>query len=404
MLMNPNMSHSRSRYLGIGMAISFMLAVVALFLLFWMYRNNTAQESQAQTTNGANDARQPLVVYALRPTIGGIFSPKRGEVEDLLARLALAKDPTLSDVLHGLHLFGGDLRIPAGEGSEKTIRAVDLLLDSKQGKSVFGMPTLCATRYGARFFIHNPVRLGTNQNAVEAHPGQALSVLAELGIPLSQPIRLPGNRQATLQVVLDDLIANFVLEGEIYWDAVALALYVPPARAWKNKFGKEFTFDALAEELLARPIMDSSCAGTHRLIALTILLRVDGEEGVLAPEVRSRIRSHLNLVAKTLTASQRGDGSWLINWADYLPGAKPSQSWGRENVTGAMIATGHHLEWLMLLPEEMRPPRQVYVKAAQWLLATALRQSKNIQWLRSRYCPATHAARTVKMIARPVET
>src|SRR5262249_37615733 len=157
--------------------------------------------------------------------------------------------------------------------------------------------------------------------------------------PLSQSIRLPGAREGTLQLVLDDLMANFVLEGEIYWDAVALALYVPPARAWKNKFGKEFTFDVLAEELLSRPVLDSACAGTHRLIALTILLRVDEEERILSSAVHDRVYSLLKEVAQTLTVNQRADGAWQANWPEALPGAKPSPSWARGDVTSEIIAT-----------------------------------------------------------------
>jgi len=47
-----------------------------------------------------------------------------------------------------------------------------------------------------------------NQSASEAHPGQLLSVLAELSVPLTQAIHLNKESAATLQIVLDDLIAN----------------------------------------------------------------------------------------------------------------------------------------------------------------------------------------------------
>jgi hypothetical protein len=375
------------------------LAAAACLLIVWLPRRTTPPGPLPEAKEG-RDQRGPLAGRALSPTIGAVFSPEREKLEQLSARVALRKDPKMGDIVHALHVFGGEVRAPAGPGGQ--VRAVELMLDSGKGNEVFGVPTLYPTRYGARFFLHDPVRLGTNQGSSEGHPGQALSILAELGVPLTQPIVLPGGKQGTLQMVLDDLVANFVLEGEIYWDAAALALYVPPARSWRNKFGKEFTFDALAEELLGRPLSDSACCGTHRLITLTVLLRVDAEERILSPAVADRIRRHLKEVAEALAAHQRPDGTWQAGWPDYLPGAKPG-NWGRPDVESMVITTGHHLEWLLLLPEGMRPPRQVYAKAAEWLLNAVLRQAANEAWLREWYCPASHAVRVVRLLARPAE-
>ena len=125
---------------------------------------------------------------------------------------------------------------------------------------------------------------------------------------------LAGQGDIDARAVVNDLQANFVLEGEIYWDAVALALDVPPVSSWKNKFGKEFTFDMLCDELVRRDPANSSCSGTHRLISLAILLAADAETKILSDECREHVRGHLASVAELLTREQLADGSWQNDW------------------------------------------------------------------------------------------
>ena len=40
-----------------------------------------------------------------------------------------------------------------------------------------------------------------------------------------------------------------------------------------------------------------------------------------------------------------------------------------------VIATGHHLEWLAIAPEDLHPPREQIDRAAQWIIQTTKEQS-----------------------------
>ena len=40
-----------------------------------------------------------------------------------------------------------------------------------------------------------------------------------------------------------------------------------------------------------------------------------------------------------------------------------------------VIATGHHLEWLAIAPKELHPPREMILKAADWVIKTTTEQT-----------------------------
>ena len=368
------------------------LTGLRLPLTDWIVGN----DALADSNSGTADRRRLSDVLA--PTTGPVLSPNPQSLQLVLDRLRPGAESSLGAMLHAAHVFGAECCV-SEKGSGEPIRVVDLLLHSERGSEHFGgARALCPTRYGARFPLHQKAALGTEQPSAESHPGQTLSVLAGLGVPLSQPIQLPDDETGTLQQVLDDMAANFVLEGEIYWDAAALTLYVPPARSWTNKFGEEFTFDMLAEELLNRDLAESSCSGTHGLISLTILMRVDEQTEILSPRIRKKLRQRLADVATVLVEGQLPDGSWQLDWHAPLSGRPSSRNQRRTETTG-VLATGHHLEWLLMLPDEMRPDDQVFARAAEWLLAALLQQTEDREWVQRWYCPASHAARAVKILS-----
>jgi len=128
--------------------------------------------------------------------------------------------------------------LPTGPGAK--VNVLDCVLDANQADSYFGPGySLYPTRHGARFAKHHNFFLSLNQSGSEAHPSQSLAVLAGLAIPLQSSVVSVGGQQGTLQMVFDDLKANLVLEGEIYWDAVALALYLPPQPAGRTSSARK---------------------------------------------------------------------------------------------------------------------------------------------------------------------
>src|SRR5262249_33366061 len=153
---------------------------------------------------------------------------------------------------------------------------------------------------------------------------------------------------------------------ELEWTAVAFGLYLPPAMAWTNRFGQTTDFDALARELMGRPLARASCAGTHTLYALAMLFRSDALVPVLSPNVRADLRELLTRVAAEVASGQREDGSFDPHWhqrVDHLAwyaryrAMRVSPDLGNglpeidlegnsvESVMQKVLVTGHQVEW-----------------------------------------------------------
>ena len=67
----------------------------------------------------------------------------------------------------------------------------------------------------------------------------------------------------------------------------------------------------------------------------------------------------------------RGGMDWHLA-ADSEADRRASPS----DVRWYIIPTGHHLEWLMLLPDGMRPPDSVFRRSAAWLLTALIAEWK----------------------------
>lgn len=390
----------KTRLFIVAAFLLLTVAVLTLGCLWWS--GGLVASGWASRTEGQSLAvrQRPLEI---QPTIGPVFDPDPVKLNESLRRLKPEVERNLSKLEHALHLYGRDLQVPA-KSTRGEVSAVELFLDSEQARRRFGgAESLAATRFGARFPEYSETMLGTKQPTAEAHPGETLAVFAGIGVPLSHPIRLAGGREATLRAVLEDLIANFTLQGQIYWKVVALALYLPPQKSWKNRFGDRFTFDDVARELVARPVSDSPCLGTHGPITLTILLRADEQEPVLSESVRRQVREYLRRIAKTLVEIQSPEGWFPADWQRVLSGKELEPVPRPLPAVPALLATGHHLEWLMLLPDDLRPPQEVFRRAAVWSLEALAGKTADPQWVDEWYCPASHAVRSVILLSRPQE-
>jgi hypothetical protein len=127
--------------------------------------------------------------------------------------------------------------------------------------------------------------MGTRQDHTQAHIGQYLATLGRMGLAAETPLELGDGRAAVVGDLVTDLLANQLLAGEIYWDAVAIALYLPPRNQWTNRLGDRITMDLLVDELLHRPYSDSPCAGCHIPISLAVIARADQVHGVAEPSI-----------------------------------------------------------------------------------------------------------------------
>jgi len=330
------------------------------------------------------------------PRTAGVIAFDRTLIRELTEVLRPQRGDSLS-TLHALPLFGPEVTVDS-EALGCNVRVVDLILDSESaGRHFGGARPFCTTRYGARFpVVDSPI--SPNQGAAQAHPGQALATLASIGLPMSTAIYPEENLVTNLDAVRQDLCANFSLDGEIYWDAVALCLLVPPAASWRNKFADELTFDALAVELANRDLAASACLGIHRLIALTVLLRVDENTGVVSHDARNSVRQALRQAVDLVTANQSPDGHWNSKWPLDSGGSELGGSGRPADDVWDLVATAHHLEWLVLLPRDLAPPLTVFRNAAAWLCKILHERSRDAEWLRKWYCPVSHGVRVLEIL------
>jgi hypothetical protein len=309
-----------------------------------------------------------------------------------LSRLRRDHPGSLGDALHAMRLFGP--AEPIHWGSQRNRASLlDVVLDPLVGADLLGAPALIDARTGVRCRVYQRSD-PRKQKDRQAHEDQLLSVLAETGVPLSQPLSTTSGRQ-TVQRILDDALAKFDLkQDEIEWSALAFALYLPPLTRWSDKFGRVYSFDDLAEEMMSRKLDGRACAGCHILYSLAVILRADEQFSILSRPVRVRVKSYLGEMASAALRHQAADGSWGIDWRRD-PKAAAEET---DRSSARVLATGHLVEWMVILPDDLSPPRNRILVAAHWLahhLSTA-----NDQELAGDYCPYSHAGRVVQMGSR----
>jgi hypothetical protein len=364
---------------------------------FSLIGNSKRDGSNSGGRQSATTKQSAHAVNVPRPQIGSLRLANDDVVTSILQRLRLPEqEKKLAGLLHSLHLFGPGLQVTTASGDSSP--AIDLICDAQIANRYINTGNvLTKTRYGVRFPEFWRWAVGISQFNAEAHAGQALATFACQGVPLSTPITLEDGVRYRVQHVLDDTVANFTLEGEIFWEAVAIAIYVPPNRSWTNKFGKRFSFDDLVADLIQRPLESSPCCGTHGLIALTMVLNADAVSPVLSDRVRDSLWKHLHTTVDRLVHVESRAGGWSTDWFQ-----RPLDSAQGELATVApeqiLQATGHHLEWLMLLPPKLQPQREIYRRAAQRCLQLLLTQTRDKPWLGEHFCESIHAARSVKLL------
>lgn len=134
--------------------------------------------------------------------------------------------------------------------------------------------------------------------------------------------------------------------------------------------------------------------GVHALYALANIYRVNEETVILSPETTLRLRNHFVDVVKRLEAHQRPNGAWFGNWAESAEIKVKSDPTAFE----AIAATGHHLEWIAIMPPDLRPSRRAIAKAAQLLVE--LLPAHDISTIANNYAPFSHAARALLLLEK----
>lgn len=341
--------------------------------------------------------------YSIRPLqLAGIsYSAQASDGSTTLLDIRSAfSDPPIehwstSLFIHLLLLNGPEATLASStsvetkESDRKLI--LDVLLDNSLARRHLGSPIFFRGDNGVRVIDS---KLTARGRPSEAHRDQLLATFGAVGLPLSQKLKM-GDAPITLASVLQDSIANFDLtQKELEWTTLAYLHYLPPQRDWTNRFGERFSFDALARELLHRPLTGASCNGLHILISLAAMMQVDDQLTILSEDAREAIRKRLLVSLEIVIKMQETDGSWAARCLYAIPGARPIYSKQVEldiaDTTSLRQAiTSHLIMWLYALPSGFNVPDERVQEAANWLSDRLAEMKSEDLW--RQYCPVSHS-------------
>lgn len=340
------------------------------------------------TTDGAPLSAGRNVPWNIAPRYD---VPQIATDEQLLAvleRLKPQAGPETNQLIHALRLWG-----PAAEFGDDSLSGQAMLafcLDDRQFCSLAGgetPPLVQVSTAGARVRSYRPGDDFARSGSL--HPDDLLATLAESGVPLDTEVTTRDGATSVRALLETALRRYHVDQFEHEWTAICYARYLFPTDRWTNDYGQSVRMETLVRRLMDEDLWRGVCLGTHRLEALVVLLRADEQAGGLTPRLRQQIIEHLTQVSRRLVQSQHTTGYWNQHWHEQTDPAT------RESGTRAeqILATGHHLEWLALAPPEVLPPREVLVRAGQWLVRAI--QEVDEETLRVEYGPFTHAGRAL---------
>lgn len=217
------------------------------------------------------------------------------------------------------------------------------------------------------------VRWGHDRGA-SVHHDHTLACLSEAGVPLDQPVRSPGRPNGNLKQMIEQAIYDFDLdERETEWSAMGFGLWLPPQKEWVNGHRRKLSFDMIARRQMRGHKTYGVCGGTHRVYSLMSLVRLDDEFDILSDEVREEAMTYLGSVRDILLVTQYEDGHWPYNWPDGADALENPEDYDSYK---DVIATGHHLEWLAIAPKDLHPPREMILKAADWIIKNTTSKTK----------------------------
>ncbi len=317
--------------------------------------------------------------------------------EQLISVLTILKPkfrhakPKINHVDHALRFWGVEAVFDDPE-CLSGVEMRELLLDHRQFARAWGAKT-------DPFLIDesNGVRLRTQEGlATASHVDHTLAGLAEVGTPLDYPV-ITSKGERRLRDILMNALGDFSLnQTEYEWSALAFALYLPPAEHFYSSEGQKITFDMLAERIMRQRLVQGVCRGNHRLHALVVLLRVDEQVPILSDSGRMRIIDYLQDVTRRFVENQNSEGYFERRWPGSEwdgPQRKPEKK--SDQLVDRLLVTGHVMEWWSLAPPDVQPPREVVVKAGQWLCQTI--EGLSDRQVKSHYTFLSHAGRALAL-------
>jgi len=227
-----------------------------------------------------------------------------------------------------------------------------------------------------------------------SHVGKYLQVMADLGVSPNAKLRMRHNRTARLVDVIRDEALRYDYSEEPEWICCGLCRYLKLSQ-WRNRFGEDLSFEELARRLVVKPFGEGSCEGTHVPMALATLLNVNERSQLISSSMAEAIRARLKEFSRHLSTHQNSDGSWSLNWHNRRNSLDGSKNQFIPSWNGPILTTGHHLEWMMLCPPDLRPPPYILDAAVLHLLRNLPDQRDIIESDFHAYMPASHAVRAL---------
>ncbi|MGH7194269.1 MAG: hypothetical protein ACREJM_12180, partial [Candidatus Saccharimonadales bacterium] len=338
-----------------------------------------------------SQARATVAVpFAIKLVIPPGVSATCDDFDSIVGRFQIRQGADLGKVIHALHAFKQRPALIARTVASEPILSTfsdltSVLLDQRRaGEWYQGEFSVIRTRHGLRFITSTG---GIRQDRpAQAHVDQIIALFAELGLPRTTPVRV-SDGEAAIDDFLSECSANFRLAGEFEWSALARTRYFPTVDLWTNRFGETFSFDETACALVAKPLDRGSCGGTHGLFTLAVIAQINAANGILSREVADLTRDYLCATAKHVAQGQHADGSFGARWycdivkqpwrlrmvakasgrlraAAWLPPASAQACAGSMSTVDEevqqVLMTGHHLEWMLLLPSNAQPaPKKI---------------------------------------------
>lgn len=348
--------------------------------------------------NHADNTSRDRASFSLGPVITPEVSLTPAKLEYAIQKLQLTEKSPLSGLLHAIAVFGWDMPLPGSDEalSQHTFR--DAILNDAIARQYFGKSLFYETRHGIKNFVA-PAGLLHLYPERQAHWGQLLSEFARVNFPLEEQFGPQG--QFSVRKLLDEAVAQYNPdEPQNEWTCVAFARLLPGQGSWKNKFGDEFDFTGMANNLMRKDLDAEglSCYGIHILEALVVIQNADQKHSLLTEECRLKVKSYLEDKIATLVKTQRPDGGWGIEWnkAATLKFSiseleKVEQRYERVHITG------HHASWMLMLPHELIPENEVFQRASDYLLTSLLEASGDE--IQEHYCPYSHAGHTLLVLS-----
>ncbi|MCA9264924.1 MAG: hypothetical protein KDA60_13785 [Planctomycetales bacterium] len=336
---------------------------------------------------------QPRTV---RPTYDDVRVVSDAQLDTVLTKVrpSFAERPTKVNYIdHAIRLWGPRVAFPDDSLSGRQMLA--MLLDHQTFTATWGsqVPPLLQRS-------SNGVDVMTQQGkSTVSHVDHLMGTLAELGLPLSQPIRTAEGKARVGDILHHALVTFRLNQREYEWTTLAAAMYAVDGSAWVTREGQQIDFDALARRIMRQAQPEGVCYGQHRLYTLTMLLRIDDQMQTESParlllseSARQDVHAYLVGMTRQFFQSQSAEGYWDGNWADTSREVPDPQT---DPVSRRILATGHVLEWWAMAPVDLHPPRETIVRGAQWLARTI--GEMDARDIESNYTFLTHAARSLAL-------